>query len=178
MSTRPDGGRSFIVPRGASLKAAALLVLAAAGALGASSAACASDDGLYLGWMDRSVAPGADFFRFANGGWIKTHPIPPDRSYWGVDTILEQENQTFIRDLVESLGKEDWPAGTSQRKVADFYLSGMDERAIEAAGAGPLEPERSARRSTSRRRSRICRRSAYPRRCRSGKCRISTTVRG
>ncbi|MGD0493915.1 MAG: M13 family metallopeptidase [Steroidobacteraceae bacterium] len=141
MSTRPDGGRSFIVPRGASLKAAALLVLAAAGALGASSAACASDDGLYLGWMDRSVAPGADFFRFANGGWIKTHPIPPDRSYWGVDTILEQENQTFIRDLVESLGKEDWPAGTSQRKVADFYLSGMDERAIEAAGAGPLEPE-------------------------------------
>jgi putative endopeptidase len=151
MSTRPDG-RSRVVPRGTPLKAAAFLILAAAATLGAAGVAFASeagtgempprsDRGLYLGWMDPSVAPGADFFRFANGDWLKSHPIPPDRSYWGVDTVLEQENQTFIRDLVESLGKEDWPAGSPQRKVADFYLSGMDEKAIDAAGAGPLEPE-------------------------------------
>jgi putative endopeptidase len=148
MSTRPDG-RPSVVPRGAPLKATALLLLAAtalvtAGAAiasGAGAVPATSDDGLYLGWMDRAVAPGADFFRFANGGWLKSHPIPPDRSYWGVDTVLEQENQTFIRNLVESLGKEDWPEGSPQRKVADFYLSGMDEKAIDAAGAGPLEPE-------------------------------------
>jgi len=54
--------------------------------------------------MDRSVEPGADFFRFANGGWLKANRIPRDRSYWGVDSVLEQENQAFIRDLVESLG--------------------------------------------------------------------------
>jgi putative endopeptidase len=113
----------------------------AAFASGAGEVPPGSDHGLYLGWMDTSVAPGADFFRFANGGWLKAHPIPPDRSYWGVDTVLEQENQTFIRDLVESLGKEDWPTGSPQRKVADFYLSGMDEKAIDAAGAEPLEPE-------------------------------------
>jgi putative endopeptidase len=135
--------------RGAPLKAAALLLIAAASAPVTASAAFASggevpprsDHGLYLGWMDASVAPAADFFRFANGSWLKSHPIPPDRSYWGVDTVLEQENQSFIRDLVESLGKEAWPAGSPQRKVADFYLSGMDEKAIDAAGAGPLEPE-------------------------------------
>jgi len=101
----------------------------------------ASADGLYMNWLDRAVAPGADFFRFANGGWIKSHPIPPDRAYWGVDTLLEQDNQSFIRGLIESLGKGDWPAGSAQRKVADFYLSGMDERGIDAAGIAPLEPE-------------------------------------
>jgi putative endopeptidase len=101
----------------------------------------AADHGLYPDWLDRSVSPGVDFYRFANGGWIKAHPIPADRSYWGVDTILEQENQTFIRGLIESLGRQDWPPGSAQRKVADFYLSGMDEAGIEAAGISPLQPE-------------------------------------
>src|SRR5580692_10223085 len=147
MSTRPEHGRTPVVSRGTPpLKAAALLVFAAGAALGAALAmataqAAVASDGLYLDWMDRSVSPAADFFRYANGGWLKSHPIPPDRSYWGVDSVLEQENQTFIRDLVESLGREDWPAGSPQRKVADFYRSGMDEKAIDAAGAQPLERE-------------------------------------
>ena len=94
---------------------------------------------VYLDWMDRSVSPGADFFRFANGGWLKAHPIPPDRSYWGVDSVLEQQNQTFIRDLVESLAQ----GGLGRRAVRSARLpisiaSGMDEKAIDAAGAAPL----------------------------------------
>jgi putative endopeptidase len=94
-----------------------------------------------LNWLDRATAPGADFFGFANGGWLKSHPIPPDRSYWGVDTLLEQDNESFIRGLVESLGQDQWPEGSAQRKVADFYLSGMDERGSEAAGITPLQAE-------------------------------------
>ena len=125
-----------------------MLLLAAAGFPWVAGAADAppkaagrSSDGLYLDWIDKSVSPGVDFFRYANGNWIKSHPIPPDRSYWGVDSILEQESQSFIRDLVESLGKEKWAAGTAERKVADFYASGMDEKAVDAAGVKPLEPE-------------------------------------
>ncbi len=101
----------------------------------------ASPDGQYLNWLDRALSPGVDFYAFANGGWLKSHPIPPDRAYWGVDTILEQENQSFIRGLVESLAKGEWPEGSSERKVADFYSSGMDERSIDAAGITPLQPE-------------------------------------
>ena len=127
---------------------AAALILAAAAFGGCAGAAVgevgqgpAKSDGLYLNWIDRSVAPRSDFFRFANGGWLKTHPIPADRANWAVDTLLEQDNQTFIRGLVEALAKGDWPAGSAERKVADFYSSGMDEGAIEAAGASPLQPE-------------------------------------
>ncbi len=142
MSTLLSGRRSGNTFRLAALLPAALLAaLAAAAPCAAADGALTSADGLYLNWLDRAVAPGADFFRFANGGWIKSHPIPPDRAYWGVDTLLEQDNESYIRGLVESLGKSDWPAGSAQRKVADFYLSGMDEHGIDTAGIAPLAPE-------------------------------------
>jgi putative endopeptidase len=101
-----------------------------------------SPDGQYSEWLDRAAPPRADFFRFANGGWIKANPMPADRSYWGVDTLLANRNQGFIRDLVESLAADDaGAAGSVQRKVVDFYRSGMDERGIDAAGIAPLQPE-------------------------------------
>jgi putative endopeptidase len=98
-------------------------------------------DGLYASWLDRSISPGQNFFLFANGGWIKSHPIPADRSYWGVDSQLERENQSFIRELVESLAAQSPAPGSDAQKVADFYASGMDESRIEAAGIDPLRPE-------------------------------------
>lgn len=106
------------------------------------AASLESSDGQYLNWLDRTVHPDQDFFHFANGGWLKANPIPPDRSYWGVDTALEQANNDFIRGLVESFARQDsLPADSDRRKVADFYTSGMDERAIEASGMEPLRPE-------------------------------------
>ncbi len=101
----------------------------------------ASVDGQYPGWLDRSVAARVNFFRFANGGWLRSHPIPADQSYWGVDAALQQKNQEFIHDLVESLTKTPWPPGSAERKIADFYLSGMDESGIEAARLVPLQTE-------------------------------------
>src|SRR5271170_6883834 len=73
----------------------------------ASTDGLASADGQYPEWLDRAVPPRLDFFRYANGGWIKANPMPPDRSYWGVDTLLEEKNQSLIRDLLASLRKED-----------------------------------------------------------------------
>jgi len=116
--------------------------IAAAAESPADSDGLASPDGQYLDWMDSAVPPRLDFFRYANEGWIKAHPMPPDRSYWGVDTLLEQKNQSLIRDLLESLSKGDSGSkGSVQRKAADFYESGMDENGIDAAGVAPLQPE-------------------------------------
>jgi putative endopeptidase len=159
MSTRPskrrstDSVRLARIPK-AQFLAAAVIALCAAGVAMTDAASVraaeteplrdhsfASPDGEYLDWLDRSVARQVDFFRFANGGWLQSHPIPPDRAYWGVDTILEQDNQSFIRGLVESLAESAQPEGSVQRKVADFYLSGMDEHAIDAAGIAPLQSE-------------------------------------
>jgi putative endopeptidase len=139
MSTRPNAR----LPKAPVLVALAALVAAgpAAASLGEAAEPAPRADGLYLNWLDRSVAPATDFFRFANGNWLKTNPIPADRAYWGIDAILDQQNQTFIRGLIERLGSEQWPQGSPERKVADFFASGMDEAAIEAAGAAPLAAE-------------------------------------
>src|SRR3954469_19640056 len=51
----------------------AALALASGGALAAD--AMATQDFL-AAHMDTSVDPGVDFFQYANGGWLKAHPIP------------------------------------------------------------------------------------------------------
>src|SRR5215217_8476526 len=42
--------------------------------------------------MDASVAPGDDFFAYANGTWLARTEIPPDRSSWGVFNVLAEES--------------------------------------------------------------------------------------
>ena len=33
--------------------------------------------------MDTTVTPGANFFMYANGGWIKRNPVPEEYSRYG-----------------------------------------------------------------------------------------------
>jgi putative endopeptidase len=101
-----------------------------------------SADGQYLDWLDRSVKPGVDFFHFANGGWLRANPIPPDRSEWGAYVAVDLQNQRFIHDMVEKASQNTKAApGSDEQKVGDFYASGMDENTINGAGIKPLQPE-------------------------------------
>ncbi|GLQ90240.1 M13 family metallopeptidase [Dyella flagellata] len=121
----------------------AALCLYPLGALAADQAPdFSSPDGQYLDWLDRSVKPGTDFFHFANGGWLKANPIPPDRSEWGAYVAVDLKNQRFIHDMVEKASHDTQAApGSAEQKVGDFYASGMDEKAIDNAGIKPLQPE-------------------------------------
>jgi predicted metalloendopeptidase len=92
-----------------------------------------------LAGIDRSVAPGDDFFRFANGAWLAKTEIPPDRSYEGAAAILTEEAERRTRELVEGAGKGAAP-GSNEQKVSDYYAAYMDEAAIEAQGTQPLQP--------------------------------------
>src|SRR5438270_1389767 len=88
----------------------------------------------------RSVAPGDDFFAFANGGWMKTTEIPPDRSTWGTGGILSELTAKRTADLIAETAKTAAPAGSDARKIGDYYASFMDEAGIEAKGLAPLQP--------------------------------------
>jgi putative endopeptidase len=91
--------------------------------------------------MDRSVAPGDDFFDYANGGWVKATGIPADRGSYNTFSVLTEVAAERTRAIVEDAAKSGAPAGSDARKIGDYYASFMDEAAIEAAGLKPLRPE-------------------------------------
>ncbi|WP_306600094.1 M13 family metallopeptidase [Geothrix sp. 21YS21S-2] len=111
-----------------------LPVLAALPAL----VAYAGPQGLDLQGMDRTKVPGDDFFAFANGAWLRAAAIPPDRSSTGVGTQLAELTALRTAAIVKAAVKA--RPGTEARKIGDFYASFMDEAAIEALGARPLQP--------------------------------------
>jgi putative endopeptidase len=96
--------------------------------------------GIDLAGIDRSVAPGDDFFRYANGTWLKTTEIPDDRAAWGTDAIVTELTSKQTADLIREAAAKDAPAGSDARKVGDYYASYMDEAGIEAKGLAPLQP--------------------------------------
>ena len=51
--------------------------------------------------MDTSVAPGDDFFAYANGAWIKTTEIPADRAGYGNSAILSDLTTQRVNDLLD-----------------------------------------------------------------------------
>ena len=96
--------------------------------------------GIVLSSIDRSVKPGDDFYRFANGDWIKRTEIPPDRAGVDVWTNLGNLSNQRTVDLIKELAASNPPAGSNSRKVADLFNSYTDEAAIEAKGLSPLKP--------------------------------------
>ncbi|HMG47556.1 MAG TPA: M13 family metallopeptidase [Allosphingosinicella sp.] len=84
--------------------------------------------------MDRSVAPGDSFYRYANGNWDRTTEIPADRSNYGMFITLDDLSRARTRTIVEEAAR------TPGSRIGDFYASFMDEAAVNAAGIAPIEP--------------------------------------
>jgi len=95
-----------------------------------------SSSGLQLDAIDRSVDACTDFYKFACGNWMAKNPVPADRSSWGrFDELQERNNETLKKILEGAPG-----ADAGSRKIGDYYASCMDESAINAKGAAPLDP--------------------------------------
>jgi putative endopeptidase len=91
--------------------------------------------------MDRSVDPCVDFFKYSCGGWIKRNPIPPDQSSWDTYSKMQDENRVRLREILEASSAPDPKRNAASQKIGDYYSSCTDEKAIEAKGAEPLQPE-------------------------------------
>jgi putative endopeptidase len=116
---------------------AATLVLTALGRLRADPP---MPGGIDLAGIDRSVAPGDDFFAYANGGWIRSTTIPADRSGWGTGEELTELTARRTADLIAEAAKTKGPKGSDAQKVGDYYATFMDEAAIEVKGLEPVQP--------------------------------------
>jgi len=94
--------------------------------------------------MDTSVKPGDDFYHYANGTWLKSYEIPPDRAAVGVFSILDDVANKRTAALIEEIAKSNPKPGTGPRKIADLFNTFMDEPGIEAKGMAPLRPHLAA----------------------------------
>ena len=103
-------------------------------------AAAPLPSGIDTGGMDKSVAPGDDFYAYANGGWFKATPIPADKSEYGVATILVDQTRKQTVEIIQDPVNAGPNASPDARKVGDFYASYMDEAGIESKGLAPLKP--------------------------------------
>ena len=92
--------------------------------------------------MDTAVKPGDDFYRFANGSWLKNNPIPAEYSRYGVFELLQEENYEQLKTiLAEASADKNAAAGTVNQKIRDYYNSGMDTVKIDKNGISPLKAE-------------------------------------
>ena len=91
--------------------------------------------------FDTTVKPQDDFYRYANGSWLKRTAIPPEYARWGSFDELMQRNISNLKLLCERASAQDNSPSAIEHMVGDFYASGMDEAAINQSGAAALNFE-------------------------------------
>ncbi len=119
-------------------RTAVLLLASAAACLASASASDAP--AMQASGMDLQTAPGDDFFRFANGGWVAATAIPADTSSWGVRAQLRDANLAEMARLFAQASQGAPGTTAAARRVGDFYTSQMNAAAIEAKGLAPIRP--------------------------------------
>jgi putative endopeptidase len=89
--------------------------------------------------MDRDVAPGDDFYRYVNGGWLERTEIPADRANYGTFTILAERAEQQVHALLEELAEQSTFDTQEDRQLALTYRSFMDVETVNARGKAPIE---------------------------------------
>ena len=91
--------------------------------------------------VDRTVSPGDDFYQYANGAWLKQHPLPDDQARWGIGNVGSDEIYVQLRRISEAVAAQTAPRGSAEQLIGDFYATGMDEATINRQGLAPLQPD-------------------------------------
>jgi putative endopeptidase len=91
--------------------------------------------------IDRSVKPGDDFYRYANGGWLRAVAVPTGQPSYGTSAMLIEKTSERVRSLIQDAAAAKPVRGSVAQKVGDYYASFMDDSGIETKGLTPLGDE-------------------------------------
>lgn len=92
--------------------------------------------------LDAAVSPRQDFYNFANGGWIKAHPLKVTHGRFGVFDQIHEKSRKQLKALITTLGEnpDSKTQGTVAQKVNDIYNQVLDIERLTREGAAPIMP--------------------------------------
>ncbi|PYV71863.1 MAG: hypothetical protein DMG97_14915 [Acidobacteria bacterium] len=97
--------------------------------------------GIQVGDLDRNADPCTDFFHYANGTWRAQNPIPDYMDRWSRRWESGQKAKDQLKVILEDVSsRTDWPQGSVEQLVGDYYGTCMDEARVNKLGITPATP--------------------------------------
>ncbi len=98
--------------------------------------------GIDLANLDTTASVGTDFYQYACGGWMKSHPLTAEYSRFGTFDQLAENNRKQMQELIEGLAADkDAKEGTLAQKIGDLYNLAMDSVTLNKQGFEPIKAE-------------------------------------
>ncbi len=114
----------------------------AVAARAAASAPVQLTSGIDLSNIDKSVRPQDDFYSYVNGGWLKTHKIPADKTSIGAFNDLRDQSIADVKEIIKDVSRRsDLKPGSDEQKVGDLFSSYMDIQHRNELGLKPIADE-------------------------------------
>lgn len=107
----------------------------------AQTTAPVKEPGINVQFMDQTIAPTQDFFRFVNGTWLKNTEIPSDKTRWGsFDELRQRTDNDALAILKEAASNPKYKSDTDQGKAVNLYKTYLDTITRNKLGVAPLKP--------------------------------------
>ena len=82
--------------------------------------------GIDLKNLDTSIKPGNDFYHYAAGGWLKSHPLDAEHAENGAFVDLQELNQKRIQGIILEYASKPQQKGSLGQKIGSLYNLMMD----------------------------------------------------
>ena len=100
-----------------------------------------SQHGIQTADMDRKADPCLDFAQYSNGTWHAQNPIPAYMDRWSRRWQAGEEAKDQLKTILDDVSRRtDWPKGSVEQLIGDYYGSCTDAVRINRLGLAPAEP--------------------------------------
>ena len=96
--------------------------------------------GIDLKNLDTSIKPGSDFYHYAAGGWLKSHPLDAEHAENGAFVDLLELNQKRIQGIILEYASKPQQKGSLGQKIGSLYNLMMDSVRLNREGWAPIRP--------------------------------------
>jgi putative endopeptidase len=94
--------------------------------------------GIDLNNLDTTAVAQNDFYQYACGGWMASHPLPGEYARFGTFDELGLRNLEQVNGLIQDLAKDEHKHGSIEQKIGDIYNLAMDTARRNQEGIEPI----------------------------------------